>query len=60
MNDEITMRFGKYKGERLADIPVSYLDWVIGQDWLGDPLNQQIVEHLETSRAKEWSELSED
>jgi uncharacterized protein (DUF3820 family) len=25
--------FGKHKGKTLADIPDTYLDWLIGQDW---------------------------
>ncbi len=25
--------FGKWKGKTLAEIPTSYLDWLIGEDW---------------------------
>lgn len=27
------MPFGKHKGERIGDIPLSYLDWLMWQDW---------------------------
>jgi hypothetical protein len=25
--------FGKYKGQRMEDVPASYLDWFDGQPW---------------------------
>lgn len=28
-----TFPFGKHKGKRLADIPDTYLDWLIGEGW---------------------------
>lgn len=30
---EARMPFGKYKGCTVAEIPSSYLDWLLGQDW---------------------------
>lgn len=30
---ESEMPFGKYKGEKICDIDIKYLDWLIGQDW---------------------------
>jgi len=57
-HDELKVRFGKYKGERLADIDVRYLDWLIGCDWLRDPLKKTITEHLR-GRA-EWAALGDD
>lgn len=31
--EDWTFPFGKYKGKTIAEIPSSYLDWLIGQDW---------------------------
>ena len=28
-----TMPFGKHKGERLGDVPDSYFNWFLSQDW---------------------------
>jgi len=34
LTDEDLMPFGKYKNERMIDVPSSYLDWLDGQDWI--------------------------
>lgn len=41
--------FGKYKGNYASDIPVEYLDWLIGQDWFVDKfaeLCEEVTLHL--------------
>jgi uncharacterized protein (DUF3820 family) len=50
--------FGKHKGERCSDVPVGYLDWLIGQDWLKPDLKQEIENHLETRT--EWRRMNDD
>lgn len=60
MDAAYKMTFGKHKGERLRDIPVGYLDWLIGEDWLSNYTKEIITRHLETSRAAEWSALADD
>ena len=35
-NDDTKMPFGKHKGERLGDVPDSYLRWFLNQDWCND------------------------
>lgn len=50
--------FGKHKGVPFADVPVEYLDWLIGQTWLRDDLKEDITAHLRT-RA-DWEGLSDD
>ena len=32
-HDDTIMPFGKYKGERLGNVPDHYLRWFAGQDW---------------------------
>lgn len=36
MNSDSLMPWGKHKGERISDVPASYLDWLIGQDWIDE------------------------
>ena len=45
------MSFGKHKGEPLADIPRSYLRWLLDQDWLYDPGKEKLVEEIEAECA---------
>ena len=52
MTPDPIIPFGKHKGEHASECPVSYLDWIIGQDWLKPDLKDDITVHLET-RA-EW------
>ncbi len=33
MNDDSLMPFGKYKGQRLGDVPDDYWRWFLDQDW---------------------------
>lgn len=47
LRGDVVMPFGKHKGECLADIPVGYLDWLIGQDFLRGDLRDCIERHLE-------------
>ena len=47
--------FGKHVGKYASDIDVSYLDWLIGQDWLKPDLEKQIHEHLQTR--PEWKNM---
>lgn len=47
--------FGKHAGNYASDIDVSYLDWLIGQEWLNPDLEKQIHEHLRTR--PEWQSM---
>ena len=51
------MRFGKYKGKPASEIPVEYLDWLIGEPWLYPELREQLVEHLYTR--PEWLRMED-
>ena len=35
LTDTSLFPFGKYKGEKMQDVPASYLEWVGGQEWIG-------------------------
>ncbi len=45
---DCAMPFGQYKGHTLRDCPTDHLDWLIGQDWLHEPLKTRIEDHLKT------------
>ena len=36
LTDEDTMPFGKHKGKKMVLVPADYLDWLRGQEWIGD------------------------
>lgn len=57
-NDDTVMPFGKHKGEELQDIPVAYLDWLIGQDWLKPDLKETIEDHLQGR--PEWQRMGDE
>jgi uncharacterized protein (DUF3820 family) len=59
MHGDYTLSFGKHKGKPLREVPVNYLDWLIGQEWLDSRLKRIITEHLETERKGEWESLGE-
>jgi len=37
------MPFGKYKGLKILDIPVSYLEWMAKQGWPPGPIGQELA-----------------
>ncbi|MHC4569512.1 MAG: putative quorum-sensing-regulated virulence factor [Planctomycetota bacterium] len=47
---EVEIPFGKHRGEAIKDIPIKYLDWLLGQDWFVekfDDLAEEVKEFLE-------------
>lgn len=50
--------FGKHKGQKVSDVPVEYLDWLIGQSWLNADLRELIEAHLKDR--PEWHRLGDD
>ena len=59
------MPFGKHKGSRLRDIPIGYLDWLLGLDDLRPQLRESIEAFLKTQaeydrEPKDWKEGRED
>jgi len=47
MTDESLMPFGKYKGEKLANIPAGYLLWLLQNDLGSGPLKDYILDNEE-------------
>ena len=52
---EPVLSFGKHKGCAISEVPVNYLDWLIGQHWLEDDLKFQIEEYLKND--SEWQRM---
>lgn len=44
--DDYRLTFGKHKGETLDEVPLKYLDWLLGQEWLFDDARKAISAYL--------------
>ena len=49
LTDTSLFPFGKYKGQPMQDVPASYLDWLMGQDWIDKWLD--VVKYINDNRA---------
>lgn len=47
MNDESLMPWGKHKGEKMANVPPSYLLWLLDNDKCGGEVKKYIEENKE-------------
>lgn len=45
--EEFIVNFGKYKGEKISDIPNDYLVWLITMEWLKPKLKERIKKYLD-------------
>ncbi len=45
-NKDYVLVFGKHKGKKLDGVPLLYLDWLVGQDWLREETKEAINEYL--------------
>ena len=52
MNDESIMPFGKYKGEKLANVPPSYLLWLFDEGKCYGELRAYIVDNMDAIKAE--------
>lgn len=43
---DYVLLFGEHQGNALENIPLKYLDWLIGQNWLRDDTRKIIEEYL--------------
>ena len=57
MSEETKMPFGKHKGLPISEVPVKYLDWLIGEPWFEkfEDLKKEIEEYLEGDA--EWQRM---
>jgi uncharacterized protein (DUF3820 family) len=52
MNDESLMPFGKYKGEKMANIPPDYLIWLYDNAKVYGDVKDYIKENMEVLKAE--------
>lgn len=59
-----TMPFGKHKGMRMEEVPLDYLDWLLGQEWFTskqDGFHLKVAAYLkEPAIAAELESILED
>ena len=48
MDDNSLMPFGKFKGEKMANVPADYLLWYYEQEWCKGELKNYIKDNLES------------
>jgi uncharacterized protein (DUF3820 family) len=48
MTDQSLMPWGKHQGEKMANIPASYLLWLLDNDKCGGEVKKYILENKET------------
>ena len=49
------LTFGKHQGKELDQVPADYLDWLMGQDWIGK--FPEIVKYVTNHKAAIHAEL---
>jgi len=52
MNDESLMPFGKYKGEKMANVPPDYLIWLYENDKCGGDVKKYIFDNLDVLKSE--------
>lgn len=52
MNDNSVMPFGKYKGEKMANVPADYLLWLYENNKCYGEIKQYIKDNLEVIRTE--------
>ena len=52
MKDDDKMPFGKYQGEKMANVPSEYLLWLYENGKCYGPVKDYIIENLETIKAE--------
>lgn len=51
--NETTMPFGKYKGEKLADVPASYLLYLLEEGIRNGPMKTYIETNIDSLKEKD-------
>lgn len=52
MTDNSKMPFGKYKGEKMANVPASYLIWIFENNKCSPEVAKYIAENLDVIKAE--------
>lgn len=52
MNDESIMPFGKYKGEKMANIPPDYLIWLYDNGKCYEEVRKYIADNLDVLKSE--------
>ena len=47
LTDDSLMTFGKYKGEKMANVPAKYLKWLYDEGKCSRPIKAYIIENLD-------------
>lgn len=47
LTDESRMPFGKYKGEKMANVPASYLLWLYENDKCNKEVKEYVLDNLD-------------
>ena len=47
------LTFGMHMRKPLSKTPADYLEWLLSQPWLRDPLKSQVVAHLRSRRVSQ-------
>jgi uncharacterized protein (DUF3820 family) len=50
LTDESTMPFGKYKGQKMANVPADYLIWLYENNKCSNDVREYIEDNLEVLR----------
>ncbi len=53
---DITLTFGKHKGEKLSDVPNNYKAWLSEQDWIDDSIKLALFSKAHIYRANRDAE----
>lgn len=54
----LVLRFGKYRGKPISDMPTSYLDYLLGWEGLMPFQKRAIHEHLKTRQ--DWLRMGDE
>lgn len=50
LNDESTMPYGVHKGEKMINVPASYLIWLFDNDKCSGDVREYIMENIDVLR----------
>jgi len=52
MDDNSIMPFGKYKGQKMANVPPEYLLWCYHEDWCYGDVKKYIKDNLDVIKSE--------